>query len=282
MSSHMSLVPGIQKALAAVFLLIVLISCSGQEDKMQQQFRRLTKVRTAQEISEAKQYVVDSLDFVQPDTTDMRGSYISAWAGLYRGNVAGLVADSKKVVDRLAEESPQSVPGFIEIIVKSEVLADRPDAAASVAAYPYGINVAANEHSEIAARLLIKTKLPGSNPPAIEGVPHIREKTIVLFYESGCSNCDNLVERLIAGYSKLRDKGYDVITIAGDIDRGRYQLTAGRFPWLYKVCDFKGFGSPVFQRWGVAATPTMYLVNAEGTVESLKTTDNLIKDLEPV
>jgi thiol-disulfide isomerase/thioredoxin len=254
-----------------IYLLIAILtlaSCDKQGlTKAQAEYDKMLSAKTDSEILVARQYVTDSLDFIQLDSLGLYDSFLNAWAGLYSGNTSGLATDSKKVIDRLAKESPEKIPAFIATIVKSSALADYPTAAASIAAYPYGIDVDADEHSEIALRLLTQTRLPGSAAPQIDGLQPIMGKTIVLFYESDCPSCIDITTKLVNEYSRLKQKGIDVISIASDNSREQYEQGVKGFPWLYKICDFQGFSSPTFKRWGIAATPAMFFVNEKGIVD---------------
>jgi len=91
-------------------------------------------------------------------------------------------------------------------------------------------------------------------------------KTLVVFYESGCSNCENELSQLIGNYSMLKGKGIEVVSIASDFDKAVFANTSGNFPWTAKLCDYKGFDGENFSNYGIMGTPTMYLIDNKGTI----------------
>lgn len=92
------------------------------------------------------------------------------------------------------------------------------------------------------------------------------QKTILIFYETGCNNCDNEINLLIGNYQELQKKGYEVVSAASDVDVAEHEKNAGRFPWKKKFSDYKGPGGVNFTSYGVIGTPTIFIIDEKGII----------------
>lgn len=90
--------------------------------------------------------------------------------------------------------------------------------------------------------------------------------TLLVFYESGCNSCENEILQLISNYPALKAKGYEVISIAADMDKNVFENNSRTYPWEQKYCDFQGLGGEDFINYGVIGTPTFYLIDKEGSI----------------
>ncbi|MDR3219902.1 MAG: redoxin domain-containing protein [Dysgonamonadaceae bacterium] len=106
-----------------------------------------------------------------------------------------------------------------------------------------------------------KTK-PGAPAPEIKGLAGGLPQgiSIVLFYESGCANCQTQLEELSRQYAYLHDSGIQVISIAADLDERVFNFHAQSFPWSDKLCDYKGFMGENFVNYAILATPMFYVI----------------------
>ena len=93
-----------------------------------------------------------------------------------------------------------------------------------------------------------------------------KQKTIMVFYEAGCNNCDNEINLLIGNYPELQKKGYEVVTAASDMDRAESEKYSSRFPWKNKYCDFQGSRGYNFTTFGVIGTPTIFVIDENGII----------------
>ncbi|MBV4357759.1 peroxiredoxin family protein [Pinibacter aurantiacus] len=93
------------------------------------------------------------------------------------------------------------------------------------------------------------------------------EKTLLVFYESGCGNCENELTQLTGNYTFLQGKGVRVITVSSDVNKLVFDYNAAKMPWSDKLCDFNGFEGVNFKSYGVIGTPTMFVINKEGKIE---------------
>lgn len=270
-----------------LLLVITVASCGRQEQHyIEKVFNKMVKSKSPGEIAKANSYTIDSLNFVQLDSLGLTKEYINVWVKLYvdKGVTDDLVKDSKRLIDRLEKQSPKDIEVFIKAIANSNVLAQYPNVGASIVAYPYGIDVSSDEYSEIATRLLVSTRLPGNIAPEIEGLQQQQgvNSTLVLFYDGGCGICQNLLDELDRNYDKLKAKGVRVVTISADVDLDAFEKKIAKYPWVDKICDYQSFNGINFKRFGIAATPTMFLINKDGVVvdqfSNLKDT-NLIENI---
>jgi len=93
-----------------------------------------------------------------------------------------------------------------------------------------------------------------------------KQKTLLVFYETGCNNCDNEINLLIGNYQELQKKGYEIVTAASDVDPAEYQKNADRFPWKKKFSDFRGQAGYNFISFGVIGTPTIFVIDENGII----------------
>lgn len=253
------------------FLLILPVSCGKQnKHSIERILDNMAKAESPEEIAKVKSYMVDSLNFVQLDSLGLTKNYINVWIKLYlgKGKADDLAGDSKRLIDRLGKQSPKDMEFFIKTIANNAALTDYPNVAASIVAYAYGIDVPAGEYSEIATRLFTSTRLPGSKAPQIEGLQPLEgiNSTLVLFYDGSCGICQHLLDELADNYDKLIAKGVRIVTISADVSREAFDQNIAKYPWTDKLCDYQSFSSINFKRFGIAATPVMFVIDKNGIV----------------
>lgn len=94
------------------------------------------------------------------------------------------------------------------------------------------------------------------------------KKTLVIFYESGCGPCENLLQQLPGNYEDLKKKGVRIIAISADTDQQVFKSKAQEFPWKDTYCDYEGKAGINFQNYGVVGTPTIFLIDKSGKIEA--------------
>lgn len=257
------------------FLLLFSITVLMLYDKQEQGdiekvFNKMKQGVSPAETANAKSYTVDSLDFSRLDSLGLTKDYINVWTKLYLedNEISGLIRDSKKLIERLDRQSPESLEIFIKGIANSDALEGHPNVAASIIAYVYGIDTAPDEYSEIASRLYTSAKLPGKRAPQLEGLKPLEEAhaMIILFYDSSCGNCQHVLEELTVNYNRLTAKGIRIVSVSADTDTETDTAEIKKYPWVDKLCDFRSFNGENFKRFGVAATPVMYVIDKSGIV----------------
>lgn len=254
-----------------LFLVLILVSCGNKEQHyIEKVLDAMVKSNSPHEIEKAKAFTIDSLDFAQLDSLAVTTDYINAWSELYvdKNSTEDLVRDSKKLIDRLQKQSPKDIEIFIKAIANSTVLAKYPNVAASIVAYPYGVDVPSDEYSEIATRLFTSTRLSGNKAPQIEGLQPLEgvNSTLVLFYDGSCGICQHLLDELADNYNQLKTQGVRIVTISADGSKESFEKNIEKYPWADKLCDYQSFGGINFKRFGIAATPMMFLIDKNGIV----------------
>jgi len=126
-----------------------------------------------------------------------------------------------------------------------------------------------NPRGKLLQMLILYKLQPGMLAPALAGASLNKKSngTLLMFYETGCNNCDNEINQLIGNYPVFKEKGIKVISIAADNDKSIYENTARNFPWKDKLCDFKAFQGENFKNYGVMGTPTIYLIDKKGVIQ---------------
>jgi peroxiredoxin len=99
----------------------------------------------------------------------------------------------------------------------------------------------------------------------VSGIKNL-SNTLLIFYESGCSNCQTQIEELITHYPALEKKKIRVISIASDSDQRFFEQYANTFPWKDKLCDYKGFAGENFINYHIIGTPTIFVIDGKGYI----------------
>ncbi|SIR02921.1 Thioredoxin-like [Chryseobacterium sp. RU37D] len=93
------------------------------------------------------------------------------------------------------------------------------------------------------------------------------EKTLLVFYESGCGHCEDLLRQLPENYESLKKKGIQIVSISADTDEKVFKSKIDELPWKqYAFCDLEGLKGPNFVNYAVIGTPTMVLIDESGKI----------------
>ncbi|MCS3533093.1 peroxiredoxin [Chryseobacterium sp. JUb7] len=91
-------------------------------------------------------------------------------------------------------------------------------------------------------------------------------KTLLLFYQSGCGNCETLLTELKKDYEKLMSEKIHIIALSSDTDLSVFKNKAKDFPWKDSYADGEGANGENFKNYGVTGTPTLFLIDQEGKI----------------
>lgn len=95
------------------------------------------------------------------------------------------------------------------------------------------------------------------------------DSSLILFYQSDCKNCKDLLEELSEHYPDLKSKGIRVIAFSADRDSEVFRSKAQLYPWKDNTyCDYKGVESENFKNYGVTSAPTLVWINYNGEIIS--------------
>lgn len=111
-----------------------------------------------------------------------------------------------------------------------------------------------------------------------ELAPKNYTKTLLIFYQSGCGPCEELMQQLPGQYATLKEKGVRIVTISADENEQVFKNASSQYPWADKYCDFEGKAGINFKNYAVIGTPTMYLLDSKGIIlAKLATAEELFK-----
>jgi len=256
--------------MTVLFLSSLLFSCGhGPADgksTFEKRIARLENPKNLEDLHAEQAYFVDSLDIAVLSDVLFREKYLTAWVASFV-SPDGVHGHCEKLFGRAAKEMPGLLKPLVADICRILKTRGAKHIAEVVAALPYGID--SKKNPEIASRLLTSTLLPGTPAPPIAGLapaPEKPEYTLVLFHESACRTCGNIIWELKNHFSDLRSAGVRVVTVSTDTDPQVWEEYAATLPWPDRLCDLRGFYSPPMVAYGVPATPALYLIDRAGKV----------------
>lgn len=235
----------------------------------------------------AKAYIRDTLDFTILYHTPMWKEYVQHWVGFYAQTskspeefASAFVPVAKTVLSRTVTTHAETASVLSKDLIDFFQQYGLDTAAENIAALLLGFDVEYGKNTETAHRLVKAQQLIGKTAPElIVGTDSIspsawtgaktahNSTTILFFYESGCGNCMTQIEELKKAYEQLQSLETDIISIAADEDQHVFEYHSNTFPWHNKLCDLKGFNGENFKNYGVAATPTIYLIDNNGIIK---------------
>ncbi|WP_165835306.1 peroxiredoxin family protein [Chryseobacterium viscerum] len=93
------------------------------------------------------------------------------------------------------------------------------------------------------------------------------QKTLLIFYESGCGPCENLLQQLPGNYELLQKQGIRIVSVSADKEVAVFKSKSDHFPWKKDAfCDYEGIKGTNFMHYAVAGTPTMFLLDKTGKI----------------
>jgi hypothetical protein len=92
------------------------------------------------------------------------------------------------------------------------------------------------------------------------------EQTLLLFFDTGCGHCEEVIKQLQSQYTGLQAKKIRLMTFAADTDEAAYQKAIATYPWKDNYCDLKSMAGINFTNYAVPGTPTLYLLDKKGMI----------------
>jgi len=108
----------------------------------------------------------------------------------------------------------------------------------------------------------------GNKAPAIEGLNPTDHngKILLVFYEAGCSSCEEELDKIKANYSLLTKQNVRIVSISANTEKEEYEAYSSTFPWPDKLCDFKGFEGSNYKNYGVLGVPNICVIDKDGVI----------------
>jgi thiol-disulfide isomerase/thioredoxin len=104
---------------------------------------------------------------------------------------------------------------------------------------------------------------------------------LIDFWATWCGPCVREIPHVVETYKKLHDKGFEIIGISLDQDRGALTkfIKENEMPWP-QYFDGKGWDNKISSEYGIRSIPAMWLVDKEGNLASLNARSNLEAEVE--
>jgi thiol-disulfide isomerase/thioredoxin len=225
------------------------------------------------------QYITNDLDWQALYTSGHWTSVISTWVDMYSqilkdpylfvndfSTISQKIKDDKKYTDFVGRVAyfltQQGKDSYINAIAPIVV------ASGKVKKYEGSLSVFSKAAVGTLAPDLIITeqnnKTTVLNSSELAG--NIYNKTMLIFYESGCGPCENLLQELPGNYENIKAKGVRVISISADKDEKIFSSKAKDFLWKDSFCDYQGLKGENFKNFAVAGTPTIILIDNAGNI----------------
>lgn len=106
----------------------------------------------------------------------------------------------------------------------------------------------------------------------LDGTPFDQKKLagqviLVDFWATWCGPCIAEMPNMLAAYDKYHDKGFEVVGISLDEERGDVEkfVADKKLPWPVLFAG-KGWQDPVAQFYGISGIPQLVLIGRDGTV----------------
>jgi thiol-disulfide isomerase/thioredoxin len=92
------------------------------------------------------------------------------------------------------------------------------------------------------------------------------EQTLLLFFDTGCGHCEEVIKQLQSQYADLQVKKIRIMTFAADADEAAYKKAIAAYAWTDNYCDFKSMAGLNFKNYAVPGTPTLFLLDKKGVI----------------
>jgi thiol-disulfide isomerase/thioredoxin len=110
----------------------------------------------------------------------------------------------------------------------------------------------------------------------------LRNKVVLVdFWATWCGPCVAEVPNVVAAYTKLHDKGFEIVGISFDEDKAKLDTFVKEKGMTWpQFFDGKGWKNEIGQRYGIQSIPRMWLVNKKGMVVDTEARENLAQKVE--
>jgi thiol-disulfide isomerase/thioredoxin len=149
---------------------------------------------------------------------------------------------------------------------------------------------ASPELKEAAQAMLTKLEAVGKPVPikfkAVDGrdvdLAKLHGKVVLVdFWATWCGPCVGEVPNVVAAYEKLHPKGFEIVGISFDADKGALErfVKAHKMTWP-QYFDGKRWDNDFGKQFGIEGIPTMWLVDKKGNLRDLNAREALLEKVE--
>ncbi len=105
----------------------------------------------------------------------------------------------------------------------------------------------------------------------------LRGKVVLVdFWATWCGPCMREAPDVVAAYNALHDKGFEVVGISLDIDRGQLDAVTKEKGMVWpQYFDGKGWGNEIAAKYGIHSIPSMWLIDKSGRIADTNGRENL-------
>jgi len=110
----------------------------------------------------------------------------------------------------------------------------------------------------------------------------MRGKVVLVdFWATWCPACREEVPNVVAAYSALHAKGFEVIGISLDVDRGNLEAFTAQNGMVWpQYFDGKAWSNLISSRYGIHSIPAMWLINKNGRIADTDAQNGLTEKVE--
>ncbi len=145
----------------------------------------------------------------------------------------------------------------------------------------FSTNLLAKDGSPPAVGDVVEIKFNAVNGGKID-LAEMKGKVVLIdFWATWCGPCVKEIPNVVAAYNKLHEKGFEIIGISLDDNRGELTkfIKKNDMPWP-QYFDGKGWKNKISSSYGVSSIPAMWLIDKEGKIASLNARSNLESQVE--
>lgn len=103
------------------------------------------------------------------------------------------------------------------------------------------------------------------NSVALENI-HAK-KTLLVFWASWCQHCQDILPLLKEYYDPQNTNELQIVAVSVDNDGKSWKkaIEENQFNWI-NIAELKGWNGPIVEEYGIAATPTFFLLDSSKTI----------------
>jgi thiol-disulfide isomerase/thioredoxin len=198
-----------------------------------------------------------------------------------------MLLEFEKGVREVIKEFPGRPEGYAALLQVADGLGG--DKAIAIAE-EIEASKAPEEIKKMAAAVLKKSKLLGSpldiDFKAVDGrevnLAKLKGKVVLIdFWATWCGPCVAEVPKVVAAYEKLNSKGFEIVGISFDEDKGALEsfVKKKKMAWP-QYFDGDVWQNKFGQQYGINGIPTMWLVDKKGILRDMNAREDLVGKVE--